>query len=101
MDEAATDVVAIETYIEGLINLDAATVAEVAPIAAQAVVEFSSLVIATSVDPALFLPSLLEAKARWFNTIAKSMLEKARVDYEGTLLSVDEVLQEIILTHGL
>jgi len=101
VDEATPNVAAIETYIEGLINLDAATVAEVAPVAAQAAVEFSSLVIATSVDPSLFLPSLLDTKTRYFKTIAKSMLEKARVDYTGTSLSVDEVLQEIISNNGL
>ena len=96
MADATPDVVAIENYIAGVINQDASTVSEVAPIAAQAAVEASGL----TFSPAHSADEFVTRLSDYTDAISKRYLVRVLTmslpNYENTDLTPTEVLQEII-----
>lgn len=90
----------IEAYITEVIGENAGTVAEVAPVAAQAAVEFAGLTIHETLDPAVFMSGLLRMRRDATGAALIRILRGYQQQYADSTLTPSQVLQEIIEQNG-
>jgi hypothetical protein len=84
-DVTASD---IEAYVTSVIVSDATSVADVAPIAAQAAVEIASLTMPPSSDGKAFMGSLASYRQATITAYLGQILRQYAQDYAGTDASV-------------
>ena len=92
-DVSASD---IEAYISGVINLDAATVSEVAPVAAQAALELANVSILDVTDVETFLTGLNAIRREATNGAVLRVLRKYQDQFADSTLTPAEAIQSII-----
>ena len=92
-DVSASD---IEAYVVGVINLDAATVAEVAPVAAQTAADFANLGMPAQSQFADWMKLVPAFRDRSIKYGLSVRLATYLARYEGTDKTAVQVLQEII-----
>jgi len=79
-DVTASD---IEAYVTGVINQDAPTVADVAPVAAQAAVEISGLTMPPSSDGKAFMGALGSYRQQTITAYLSVVLRQYAQEYAG------------------
>lgn len=84
-DVTASD---IEAYVANVIASDAGTVAEIAPVAAQAAVQISGLTMPPASDGKAFIGSLATYRQETITAYLGQILRQYAQDYAGTDASV-------------